>query len=338
MSNCCIRGAITVDYNTREDILENTIIMLQEIIAQNQLQIEDIVSILFTATKDLDAVYPAVAARQLGIVNASLMCAQELYIENSLKMCVRAQVTIETDKKQKDMKFVYLKGATKLRPDLVKKQAIAIDGPAGSGKSTVAKLIAKELNFVYVDTGAMYRAVGLYCFKNQIDVNNTQAVVQQLDNIKIDLKFDNNKQIIFLNGIDVTEDIRSQQVAEYASAVAKISQVREALITIQREIGKTENIVMDGRDIGTNVLPNADVKVYLDADVAERAKRRCNELAEKNLEHNFYKVLDEIIKRDKQDKERDVNPLTVAEDAVVIDTTNLEINAVKEKIIKLIKG
>ncbi len=338
MSVCCIRGAITADNNTKEDILENTKVMLRDIMYKNNITAEDITSILFTATKDLDAAYPAVAARELGIVNASLMCVQELYVQNSLKMCIRAQVSVETEKKQKDMKFSYLKGAVVLRPDLVeKKTAVAIDGPAGSGKSTVAKLIAKELNFIYVDTGAMYRAVGLYCLDNNVDVKNPDIVAEKMPDIDIKLRFLNNKQYIYLNGVDVTETIRSQKIAEYASAVATIPQVRDALVKIQRETGKTDNIIMDGRDVGTNVLPNADVKIYLDADAAERAKRRCSELEEKGQPNSFYKVLDEIIKRDKQDKEREYNPLTVAEDAVVIDTTNMDIEQVKNEILKLIK-
>ncbi|MBQ6554761.1 MAG: chorismate mutase, partial [Firmicutes bacterium] len=143
--NCSIRGAITADSNTREDILLNTRQLLKEIIELNNVKIEDIVSILFTATKDLDAAYPAVAARELGIVDAALMCAQEMFVEGSLKMCIRVQMDVQTDKKQSEMKFVYLKNAEVLRPDKVKKQkkiAVAIDGPAGSGKSTLAKELA----------------------------------------------------------------------------------------------------------------------------------------------------------------------------------------------------
>lgn len=338
--NCCIRGAITVETNTRECILQNTKNMLEEIIKINEIEIDDITSILFTMTKDLDAVYPAVAAREIGIVNASLMCAQELYIKNSLPKCIRVQVSIETDKKQRDMKFVYLKEAEKLRPDIVgrfKKIAVAIDGPAGSGKSTVAKELAAQLGFIYVDTGAMYRGIGYACIKNNTNTDNTEEVANLAQNLKIEICYIDAKQRILVDGVDITEEIRTQQVADAASAVAKIQRVREILVTLQRRIAENNSVIMDGRDIGTNVLPDAQVKIYLDADVAERAKRRCGELTEKGIENDFYKVLDEIMARDKQDKEREFNPLTIADDAIVIDTTSMKISMVKEKIAELIK-
>ena len=164
MNNCCIRGAITAEENTRENILENTKILLEDIIKENNIEIKDISSILFTMTKDLDEVYPAVAAREIGITEAALMCACELYIKNSLKMCIRVMVSVNTPLSQRDMKHSYLKGAEKLRPDIVRKNKkinIAIDGPAGSGKSTIAKNVAKTLGILYADTGAMYRTVGL---------------------------------------------------------------------------------------------------------------------------------------------------------------------------------
>ncbi len=335
----CIRGAITAESNTREDILLNTRQLLKEIIEQNEINIDAITAILFTATKDLDAAYPAVAARELGIVNASLMCAQEMYVQGSLEMCIRVQMSIETDKKQSELKFVYLKDAKKLRPDKVEHKgvAVAVDGPAGSGKSTVAKALAAELGLVYVDTGAMYRGIGYQCIKNGISTDNTEDVCSIAKNINMEICYIDGKQRIFIDAVDITEEIRSQEAADAASAVAKIPEVRKTLVKLQREIAKNNNVIMDGRDIGSNVLPDAQVKVYLDADVSERAKRRCGELAEKGEEHDFYKVLDEIMMRDKQDRERKVNPLVVAEDAVIIDTTNMKIAQVKDKIAALIR-
>ena len=336
----CIRGAITAENNTREDILLNTRQLLKEIIEANDIKIEDIVSILFTATKDLNAAYPAVAARELGIVDASLMCMQEMYVVGSLEMCIRVQMSVETEKAQKDMKFVYLKEAEVLRPDKAGRKgiAVAVDGPAGSGKSTVAKELAKELGLIYVDTGAMYRSIGYQCIKNGISTADTDAVAEAAKNINMEICYIDGKQRIFVDALDITDEIRTQNVADAASAVAKIPEVRKTLVKLQREIAKNNNVIMDGRDIGSNVLPDAQVKVYLDADVSERAKRRCGELAEKGEQHDFYKVLDEIMARDKQDKERKVNPLVIADDAVIIDTTNMKITQVKEAIAELIRS
>lgn len=338
--NCCIRGAITVETNTKEDILLNTRQLLKEMIETNEIGIEDIVSILFSATKDLDAAYPAVAARELGIIDASLMCVQEMYVKDSLPMCIRVQLCIETEKKQKDMNFVYLKDAVVLRPDIAKKNkkiAVAIDGPAGSGKSTVAKELSAELGFIYVDTGAMYRSIGYQCIKHAIDTSDTEKVSELAKDINMEICYIDGSQRIFVDAVDISDEIRTQQVADAASAVAKIPDVRKTLVKLQREIAKNNNVIMDGRDIGSNVLPDASVKVYLDADVAERAKRRCGELAQKGEENDFYKVLDEIMARDKQDKEREFNPLTIADDAIIIDTTNMKISQVKAEIEELIR-
>ncbi len=339
--NCCIRGAVTAEENSKECIWENTKLMLNEIIKENSINIENVVSILFTCTRDLDEAYPAVAAREIGIVDASLMCVQELYVKDSLKMCIRACVTVETEKKQKDMKHIYLKGAQVLRPDIVnsgKIEAVAIDGPAGSGKSTVAKLISKELGYIYVDTGAMYRTVGLYCINNGISLSDNDKIVTVLPLIDINIVFDNGIQQIMLNNVNVTDEIRTQPVADAASKVAAIPEVRKLLVELQRKIAAKNKVVMDGRDIGTNVLKNAKTKVYLDADVEERAKRRCNELSEKGISFDYNNIIKEIIERDDYDKNRKVNPLCAAKDAVIIDTTGMSIEQVKNKIMGIISG
>jgi cytidylate kinase len=333
MATRCIRGAITVNEDTREEVLAKTECMLNEIIAQNNLSIEDISSVMFTATDDVKSVYPAVAARKIGIVDAALMCMQEMYVEGSLRMCVRAAVSVETDKAQSEMINVYLEGAKVLRPDRVKKNnsrvAVAIDGPAGSGKSTVAKLIAKDYNIIYVDTGAMYRTVGLYCIENNVDADNSAEVDKIIDRVDIGLDNSSGMQKIYLEGRNVTDEIRTPQVAAYASKVAAIPSVRAALVKLQRQIAEKSSVVMDGRDIGSNVLPDAQVKVYLDADVRERAARRCHELEEKGIAADLDKIAAEIEQRDKNDKNRECNPLTVAEDAVIIDTTAMTIDDVR---------
>ena len=337
---CCIRGAITIEENTKECIWSNTELMLGEIIKRNSLSAEDIISVVFTATRDIDAAYPAVALRKMGITEASLICMQEMYVKGSLPMCIRVMVTVAADKPQRDMEHVYLKGAVVLRPDLVKKktEAIAIDGPAGSGKSTVAKLIAKELDYIYVDTGAMYRAVGLYCINNNIDYTDAKAVEAVLEGIDIDLVHSEGMQRIFLNGRDVTEDIRTPAVADSASKVAAIGAVRQMLVALQKSIVRKNKVVMDGRDIGTNVIPDARVKIYLDANVPERAKRRCHELEEKGIAYDFDAVAKDISARDEYDKNMELNPLTVAEDALVIDTSDMTVDEVKNKILETARG
>ena len=219
-----------------------------------------------------------------------------------------------------------------------KNPSIAIDGPAGSGKSTVARLVAKKLGFVYVDTGAMYRTVGLYCAENSIDLENMDEVKKALQKVNIELKYDEGVQHIYLNGEDVSSAIRVQRIAEYASKVAAIGVVREKLVEMQRNIAENGNVVMDGRDIGTNVIPNAKAKIYLDASVDVRTERRCHELEEKGVSFDKNIIKEEIIERDNFDKNRKINPLTIAEDATIIDTSYMTIEEVENKITKLFMG
>lgn len=219
-----------------------------------------------------------------------------------------------------------------------KNPSIAIDGPAGSGKSAVARLVAKKLGFVYVDTGAMYRTVGLYCAENSIDLENMDEVKKALQKVNIELKYDEGVQHIYLNGEDVSSAIRVQRIAEYASKVAAIGVVREKLVEMQRNIAENGNVVMDGRDIGTNVIPNAKAKIYLDASVDVRTERRCHELEEKGVSFDKNIIREEIIERDNFDKNRKINPLTIAEDATIIDTSYMTIEEVENKITKLFMG
>jgi len=214
--------------------------------------------------------------------------------------------------------------------------AIAIDGPAGAGKSTIAKLVAKKLNIIYVDTGAMYRAVALYCIENSIDYNSKEEVEKVLDNIDIKITHKDNNQRIILNNKDVTDLIRSTEVSKGSSAVATIYAVRIKMVEIQRNIAKNNSVVMDGRDIGTYVLPNAKIKVFLTASVDERAKRRHKELIEKGIKCDFEQIKKDIEERDKNDSTREFAPLKKADDAVEIDTTKLNIEEVVEKIIELL--
>lgn len=214
---------------------------------------------------------------------------------------------------------------------------IAIDGPAGAGKSTVAKEIAKRLNFVYIDTGAMYRAFGLYYLKKGISLDNEEDVDRYLNDVNIEME--NNAGIIklFLNKEDVTTAIRTEEASRGASKISVYSEVREKMVELQRKMAKKTSVVMDGRDIGTVVLPDADLKIYLTASVEERAKRRYLEQTEKGMNVNLEDIKKDIEERDYRDMHRDVSPLKQASDAVLIDTSNITQEEVVEKILKLCK-
>lgn len=217
----------------------------------------------------------------------------------------------------------------------MKNFAIAIDGPAGSGKSTVAKIIAEKLGIIYVDTGAMYRAVALFCIRKGVDTRDEAAVNRLLPEIRINILLEEGVQKIFLEDEDVTGKIRTQEVGQGASDVGLILAVREKLVEIQRDLAKDTSVIMDGRDIGTNVLPNAQVKIYLNASVEERAKRRLGELETNGIHANLDEVQEQIIFRDKNDITRQHNPLKKAEDAIEVDTTHMDIHQVVEEIIKI---
>ena len=207
---------------------------------------------------------------------------------------------------------------------------IAIDGPAGAGKSTIAKKIANKLDILHLDTGAMYRAIGLYAINNNIDTSNEKALQENLNKINITIKYENSKQQTILNGINVSNDIRTPEVSIAASNVSKWPCVRKNLVAIQRKISEKISIVMDGRDIGTYVLPNAEYKFFLTATVKQRARRRYLELKEKGEKISYKKIKKEIENRDHQDTHRDFVPLTKADDAIEIDTTNYTIEEVTQ--------
>lgn len=214
---------------------------------------------------------------------------------------------------------------------------IAIDGPAGAGKSSIAKLAAGELGFIYIDTGAMYRASALYAIENGIKITAESFTEEILDKIKIDIRYDEDGQRIFLCGKDVTKRIREADVSIGASNIAVIPAVRLKLVDLQRELAKGNNVIMDGRDIGTYVLPDAELKIYLTASVEERAMRRLKELKEKGQTADFEQVKKDISYRDKNDSEREFAPLKKADDAVLVDSTDMTIDEVKERILELAK-
>ena len=213
--------------------------------------------------------------------------------------------------------------------------SIAIDGPGGAGKSSAAKEVAARLNAVYLDTGAMYRAVGLYMTRHDIDIHNAERVACAAADAMVDIRYIEGNQRVFLCGDDVTDKLRKPEISAAASAVSAVSAVRKRLVAAQREIAEQQNVVMDGRDTGTKVLPNATIKIFLTADVKERARRRYEELRAMSV--TFERVLSDLIERDHNDSTRADSPLMKAEDAVEIDTTNLSGEEVVEAILALVR-
>lgn len=208
---------------------------------------------------------------------------------------------------------------------------IAVDGPAGAGKSSIARAVAEEIGYIYVDTGALYRSIALYSIENKLD---NESLVNSLDKINIRLEFIDKCQHVFLNDNDVSDKIRTPEVSMGASKVSAIPEVREFLFGLQKKIAAENNIIMDGRDIGTVVLPGADLKVFLTASAEERANRRFKEMIDSSI--SYEQVLEEIKQRDYNDMHRDVAPLKQAEDAVLLDTTGMTIEEVKQKLKALI--
>lgn len=214
---------------------------------------------------------------------------------------------------------------------------VALDGPGGAGKSTIARAVAAELGFIYVDTGALYRAVGLNALRHGIDTRNIDGIIKMLDETDVSLKFINGEQRVMLGDEDVSTDIRLPEASMAASNVSAIPAVRQFLFDLQRKIAAENNCLMDGRDIGTVVLPDADLKVFMTASPETRARRRYDELREKGENVRFEEVLDELNKRDYQDTHREIAPLKQADDAILLDTSDLSFDEVKEKLLLMIK-
>ncbi len=210
---------------------------------------------------------------------------------------------------------------------------IAIDGPAGAGKSTIAKRVSKELGFIYVDTGAMYRAIAVYMIQNQIDIHDDAAVQKACQNISVSITYnENGEQQVLLNGENVTGLLRTEEVSHTASVTSANPAVRATLLELQRDLAEKEDVLMDGRDIGTNVLPHAQLKIYLTASVETRAKRRFLEQQEKGDTHTLEEIEEEIRDRDARDMSRQIAPLRQAEDAILVDSSDMTIDEVVERI------
>ena len=209
---------------------------------------------------------------------------------------------------------------------------VAIDGPAGAGKSTIAKLVAKEKGYIYVDTGAMYRGLAVHFLRKGIDADDRSAVADACADAEVTIGYENGTQQVYLNGGNITDLIRGEEVGNMASRTSAIPEVREKLLELQRSLARSHDVVMDGRDIGTNILPDADVKVYLTASVQTRAKRRFDELQEKGVACDLKEIERDIRERDERDMNRDIAPLKQAEDAVLIDSSDMTIPEVTAEI------
>lgn len=216
--------------------------------------------------------------------------------------------------------------------------AVAIDGPVGAGKSSLARICAKKLGYIYVDTGALYRTVGLFCVRNSIDTDNHTAVKLAISSkLKLEIRLIDGTQHVYMNGEDVSEDIRTPEMSMMASKVSAIGEVRHYLVDIQRKMAEENNVIMDGRDIGTVILPNAQVKIFITAKPEIRAKRRYDELVAKGMDVKFEDVLSDLNKRDYNDSHRAEAPLKQADDAVLLDTSELDFDGSANAIIKIIE-
>ena len=215
---------------------------------------------------------------------------------------------------------------------------IAIDGPAGAGKSTIARRVAKELSFIYVDTGAMYRALALYLLRKEVNRDDTEQIGNICQDAEISIEYQNGEQIVLLNGENVNSYLRTEEVGNMASVSSAVPRVREKLLSLQRKLAKDMSVVMDGRDIGTTILPDADVKIYLTASSLTRARRRYLELQEKGTVCNLDDIQKDIEERDQRDMNREISPLRQAKDAVLVDSSDLTIQQVVDRILQIFRS
>ena len=326
-----IRGATTIAEDSVEEIKSAVSEMMETLFAKNALSKEQVCGFLFSLTTDIHAYHPAKAARECGYDFAPLFACTEPEITGQLPLCIRVMVFTEP-KAGQVVQHVYLKGAKALRTDISEIFNIALDGPAGSGKSTIAKALAKDYNILYLDTGAMYRACGLKALRLGISPTDAEAVEKMLPNLDVKVEYVDGSQRTILDGEDVSLAIRENSVSMAASHISAHSVVRVKMVELQREIAAQMSCVLDGRDIGTVVLPNAKFKFFITADSKVRAQRRYDELLSRGQAVDFDKLHAEIVQRDKQDSERKNAPLKAAEDAMIVDTSALTIDEVVAKI------
>lgn len=332
-----IRGATTIEQDNKEEITSSVKNLLDEIFTLNNLKKEEISGFFFSLTTDIHSYHPAKAARESGYDFAPLFAAIEPEIDGGLKRCIRLMLFTELAEKR-TVKHVYQKRAKVLRKDISEIFNIALDGPAGSGKSTVAKILAKDYNILYLDTGAMYRACGLKALRLGVDTKDGAAVEEMLPSIDLKVEYKDGAQHTILDGEDVSTAIRENAVSMAASNISAHPCVRVKMVEMQREIAKSMSCVLDGRDIGSTVLPDAKYKFFITADSKVRAMRRFKELSERGETVDFDTLHEEIVARDKQDTEREFSPLICAQDAVLIDTSELDVEGVVAAIKSVIQS
>ena len=332
-----IRGATTIDKDCKEEILSSVKTLLDEIFLTNALRKEEVKGFLFSLTNDIHSYHPAKAARESGYDFAPLFAAVEPSIEGALKLCIRLMLFTDLTS-ERVVRHIYQKGAKTLRMDISNILNIALDGPAGSGKSTIAKVLAKDYNILYLDTGAMYRACALKALRMEINPKNGNAIEEMLPYLDLEVEYKDGKQHTLLDGEDVSLAIRENVVSLASSNVSVHKCVREKMVEMQRKIASSMSCVIDGRDIGSVVLPNAKFKFFITADSKVRAMRRFKELENRGEQVDFDKLHEEIKLRDKQDSEREFAPLVCAKDAVVVDTSEMGIEEVVATIKKHIQS
>ena len=332
-----IRGATTIANDSIEEIKASVSEMMEAIFVKNALSKEEISGFLFSLTTDIHSYHPAKAARECGYDFAPLFACIEPEIVGQLPLCIRVMVFTERQAGQ-TVQHVYLKGAKALRTDISEIFNIALDGPAGSGKSTIAKALAKDYNILYLDTGAMYRACGLKALRQGISPQDTEAVEKMLPTLDVKVEYVDGSQRTILDGEDVSLTIRENAVSMAASHISAHAAVRVKMVELQRQIAAQMSCVLDGRDIGTVVLPKAKYKFFITADSKVRAQRRYDELLARGQTVDFEKLHAEIVQRDKQDSERKTAPLKAADDAVIVDTSSLTIEQVVAKIKAVIQS
>lgn len=333
-----IRGATTIGRDVQEEISSAVKELLEEIFLANRLKRSEVKAIVFSLTTDIHSCHPAKAARECGYDFAPLFACTEPQIDGGLALCIRVMLFVELSETERYPKHIYQKGAKTLRRDISEIYNIALDGPAGSGKSTIAKRLAEDYRILYLDTGAMYRACALNAIESGVDPQDSEAVGKMMEGIDLNVEYKNGVQHTLLGGRDVSERIRKNEVSMVASEVSAHRVVREKMVEMQRKIAKSMSCVLDGRDIGSTVLPEARFKFFVTADSRVRAMRRYKELTERGQTVDFDVLRQEIEKRDKQDSEREFSPLKKAEDAIVVDTSEMNIEQAVATIKSLIQS
>lgn len=327
-----IRGAVTAK-NDKDSITQASKRLIERIYFKNGLSDENVVNITISTTADLIAFYPARAIREDGHAVPLFSCV-EPSIDGALEHCIRVMVTAYSDN---PVRNIYLNGARSLRPDIAGRFAIALDGPSGAGKSTVAKLVSKALGITYLDTGALYRALGLKALEQNVNTKDEAALEKCLSSVDVSIRYENGTQSVLLDGVDVSGKIRTPEVSMAASNVSAAPYVRQKLLGCQRKIAENQSVIVDGRDIGTVVLPAAEFKYFLTASPETRAKRRFDELKAKGENVTYENVLRDVNERDKNDSTRAVAPLKKAYDAVEINSDGMTAQEVANSIVDAVK-